>query len=80
MIDSNPVQAYLDAGDRKGIAKFSLKGAPRDIAVFISENYQIVTEENATWKFRDTSVFTLQPRDQNIKNPRKVLATDSKRF
>lgn len=76
VIDGHPVQAYLDGGGRKGIAKFSLKEAPRDITVHISENHQVVTEKNATWKFHGTTVFSLQPRDQNIKNPKKATTVD----
>ena len=49
--------------------------------VYLSENYQAVTPENATWTFENKKVFCVSPRDQRIVNPTKQAADkDARKF
>ena len=80
-ITNDPLMAYVDAEHRNGAMRFYFKGnIPKDLTVHVSENYQVVTESNASWSFIKPSVFTLHPRDQNILNPSKQTDKDGKKF
>ena len=64
-----------------GTMRVCLKGEPpKDLLVVASENFSEVTEENATWTFRNSTIFHLSPRDQKIQNPRKQTDKDARKF
>ena len=54
---------------------------PSDLSIYISENHANVTEQNATWTWRNPHAsFTIYPRDQNIQNAKKASDQDKRRF
>lgn len=43
-VETNPVQAYIDAENRMGSMRVALRGnVPADIKVYLSENFSAVT-------------------------------------
>ena len=53
---------------------------PPDLILYVSENYQNVTESNSTWSFTHPTGVTIFPKDQHILNPKKATDKDKKKF
>lgn len=80
-VETNPMNAYIDADQRIGSVRIALRGkVPLDLVVYISENFANITPQNATWTFENRKVFCVFPRDQKILNPKKQTDKDQKKF
>lgn len=81
VIDGTPIQAYIDAENRMGAIRIRLTGqVPSDLILYMSENYQNVSEANSTWTFSAPTGVTIFPKDQHITNPKKATDKDKKKF
>ena len=70
IVDALPVLAYINVENRIGPICFKLQGkVPKDLAIYISENYTTVTEENARWTFKRKTSFTIFPSEQRLVKP-----------